>query len=68
MARSKKIYYLLANLSIIYQQLVCSSDTHIYNTLCSSNEKLEKYLYRTKTYGKNVITVSAIESWINSQN
>ena len=34
----------------------------------SSNDKLQGYSYRTNTYGKNLITISAIESWNNSQN
>ena len=45
-----------------------SSDTHKYNTTWSSNDKLQKYSYRTNTYGKNSIIISAIESWNNSQN
>ena len=47
---------------------VFSSDTHKYNTSWSSNDRLQKYSYRTKTYGKNSITISAFESWNNSQN
>ena len=34
----------------------------------SSNDKLQKYSCKTNTNSKNVITVSAIESWNNSQN
>ena len=34
----------------------------------SSNDKLQKYSCKTNTNSKNVITVSAIELWNNSQN
>ena len=46
-------------------RFVFSSDAHKYNTSWSSNDKLQKYSYRTKTYGRNSITISAIESWNN---
>ena len=67
------MHYLLANLSIIFYLfssiiVFFPSETHIYNTLWSSNDKLQKYLCRTNTYGKSSITVSAIESWNNNQN
>ena len=45
-----------------------SSDTHKYNISWSSNDKLQKYSYRTNTYGKNSIIISATESCNNSQN
>ena len=63
---SKSINNLLPSLFNIW--LVFSSDKHKYNTSWSSNEKLQNYSYRTNTYGKNSITISAIESWNNSQN
>ena len=63
---SKSINNLLP--SLFNNWFVFSSDTHKYNTSWSSNDKLQKYSYRTNTYGKNSITISAIESWNNSQN
>ena len=63
---SKSINNLL--LSLFNNWFVFSSDTHKYNTSWSSNDKLQKYSYRTNTYGKNSIIISAIESWNNSQN
>ena len=47
---------------------VFSSDTPKYNTSWSCYDKLQKYSCRTNTYGKNSITISAVESWNNSQN
>ena len=63
---SKSINKLLP--SLFNNWFVFSSDTHKYNTSLSSNDKLQKYSYRTNTYGKNSIIISAIESWNNSQN
>ena len=63
---SKSINNIL--LSLFDYWFVFSSDTHKYNTSWSSNDKLQKYSYRTNPYGKNLIIVSAIESWNNSQN
>ena len=63
---SKSINNLLP--SLFNNWFVFSSDTHKYNTSWSSNDKLQKYSYRTNTYGKNSIIISAIESWNNSQN
>ena len=63
---SKSINNLLP--SLFNNWFVFSSDTHKYNTSWSSNDKLQKYSYRTNTYGKNLIIISAIESWNNSQN
>ena len=48
--------------------LFFSSDTHKYNTSWSSNDKLQKYSYRTNSYGKKLIIISATESWNNSRN
>ena len=47
---------------------VFSSDTRKYSTSWSFNDKLKKYSCRTNSYGKNSITISAIESQNNSQN
>ena len=63
---SKSINNLLP--SLFNNWFAFSSDTHKYNTSCSSNDKLQKYSYSTNTYGKNPIIISAIESWNNSQN
>ena len=63
---SKSINNLLP--SLFNNWFVFSSDTHKYNTSWSSDDKLQKYSYRTNTYGKNSIIISAIESWNNSQN
>ena len=57
---SKSINNLLP--SLFNNSFVFSSVTHNYNTLWFSNDKFQKYLYRTNTYGKNSITVSAIQS------
>ena len=54
--------------SLFSNWFVFSSGTHKYNTSWSSNDKLQKYSYRTNTYDKNLITITAIESWNNSQN
>ena len=63
---SKSINNLLP--SLFNNWFVFSSDTLEYNTSWSSDDKLQKYSYRTNTYGKNLIIISAIESWNNSQN
>ena len=63
---SKSINNLLP--SLFNNWFVFSSDTHKYNTSWSSDDKLQKYSYRTNTYGKNSIIISVIESWNNSQN
>ena len=54
--------------SLFNNCFVLSSHTHKYNTSWSSNDKLQKYSYRTNTCGNNLIIISAIESWNNSQN
>ena len=54
--------------SLFNNRFAFSSDTHKYNTSWSSDDKLQKYSYRTNTYGKNLIIISATESWNNSQN
>ena len=48
---SKSINNLLP--SLFNNWFVFSSDTHKYNTSWSSDDKLQKYSYRTNTYGKN---------------
>ena len=63
---SKSINNLLP--SFFNNWFVFSSDTQKYNTSWSSNDKLQKYSYRTNTYGKNSIIIGAIESWNSSQN
>ena len=60
---SKSINNLLP--SLFNNWFVFSSDTHKYNTSWSSDDKLQKYSYRTNTYGKNSIIISEIESWNN---
>ena len=63
---SKSINNLLP--SLFNNWFVFSSDTHrgkSSDTSWSSNDKLQKYSYRTNTYGKNSIIISAIN---NSQN
>ena len=55
---SKSINKLLS--SLFNNRFVFCSDTHKYNTSWSSNDKLQKYSYRTNTYCKNSIIVSAI--------
>ena len=54
----KKVKYSLKKIKNLY----------LYNTSWSPNDKIQKYSYRTNTYGKNSIIISAIESWNNSQN
>ena len=54
--------------SLFNNWFVFSSEIHKYNTSWSSNDKRQIYSYGTNAYGKNSITVSAIESWNNSQN
>ena len=63
---SKSINNLLP--SLFNNWFVFSSDIHRYNTSWSSDDKLQKYSYRTNTYRKNSIIISTIESWNNSQN
>ena len=62
---SKSINNLLP--SLFKNWFVFSFDTRKYNTSWSSNNKLQKYSYRTNTYGKNSIIIISIESWNNSQ-
>ena len=62
---SKSVNNLLP--SLFNNWFAFSSDTHKYNTSWSSNDKPQKYSYRTNTFGKNSIIISAIETWNNSQ-
>ena len=48
---SKSINNLIS--SLFNSWFVFSSDTYEYNTSRSSNDELQKYSYRTNTYGKN---------------
>ena len=43
--------------SLFNNCFIFSSDTHNYNTSWSSNDKSQKYSYRTNTYGKKSISL-----------
>ena len=43
--------------------IFCSSDVHNYQTVSSTVDKIFKPSYRTDSYGKNSITIGAINSW-----
>ena len=43
------------------------SDVHNYHTVASTTDKLFKPSYRTDSYGKNSITLRAIDSWNKTQ-
>ena len=43
------------------------SDVHNYQTVSSIADKIFKPSYRTDSYGKNQITIGAINSWNNTQ-
>ena len=43
------------------------SDVHNYQTVSSTVNKISKPSYRTDSYGKNSITVGAIDSWNKTQ-
>ena len=43
------------------------SDVHNYQTVSSTADKIFKLSYRTDSYGKNSITIGAINSWNNTQ-
>ena len=45
-----------------------NSEIHNYNTVSLSTDKLYKPLYRTDSYGKNSISISAINCWNKTQN
>ena len=63
---SKSINNLLP--SLFNNWFLFSSDQHNYETSWSSLDNLHKPSYKTNTYGKNSIVVSAINAWNNSQN
>ena len=62
---SKSINNLLP--SLFNNWFLFSSDQHNYETSWSSLDNLHKPSYKTNTYGKNSIVVSAINAWNNSQ-
>ena len=62
---SKSINNLLP--SLFNNWFLFSSDQHNYETSWSSLDNLHKSSYKTNTYGKNSIVVSAINAWNNSQ-
>ena len=43
------------------------SDVHNYQTVSSTVNKISKPSYRTDSYGKNSITIGAIDSWNKTQ-
>ena len=43
------------------------SDVHNYQTVSSTADKIFKPSYRTHSYGKNLITIGAINSWNKTQ-
>ena len=43
------------------------SDAHNYQTVSSTVNKISKPSYRTDSYGKNSITIGAIDSWNKTQ-
>ena len=44
------------------------SDTHKYDTVSSSADELFKPLYRTDSYGRNLVIIGAINCWDKIQN
>ena len=62
---SKSINNLLP--SLFNNWFLFSSDQHNYETSWSSLDNLHKPSYKTNTYGKNSIVISAINAWNNSQ-
>ena len=47
--------------------LTFCSNVHNYQTVSSTADKIFKPCYRTDSYGKNSITIAAINSWNNTQ-
>ena len=43
------------------------SDVHNYQTVSSTSDKIFKPSYRTDSYGKNSVTMAAINSWYKTQ-
>ena len=46
---------------------ISCSDVHNYQTVSSTVNKISKPSYRTDSYGKNSITIGAIDSWNKTQ-
>ena len=63
---SKSINNLL--LPIFKNWFIFCSEIHNYDTVSSSTDKWFKSSYRTDSYGKNSIIVSAINCWNETQN
>ena len=55
-------------LSIFKNQFIFCSEIHNYDAVSSSTGKLFKPSYRTASYGKNYIIVSANNCWNKTQN
>ena len=63
---SKSINNLLP--PIFKNWFIFCSEIHNYNTVSSSTDKLFKPMYRTDSYGKNSVIISAINCWNKTQN
>ena len=63
---SKSINNLLQ--PILNNWFIFCSEIHNYNTVPLSNDKLFKRSYRTDSYGKNSVIISAINYWNKTQN
>ena len=63
---SKSINNLLQQ--ILNNWFIFCSEIYDYNTVPSSNDKLFKPSYRTDSYGKNSVIISAINYWNETQN
>ena len=66
MVISKSINNLLP--PIFKNWFIFCSDTHNYDTVSSSADKLFMPSYRTDSYGKNAVITGAINYWNKSQN
>ena len=53
--------------SIFDNWFTLCSDVHNYNTAASSTGKLFKTSFRTILYGKNYVTLSAVNAWNKTQ-
>ena len=57
------------NLPPIFRNwFIFCSEIHNYNTVSLSNDNLFKTSYRTDSYGKNSVIISAINCWNKTQN
>ena len=57
------------NLPPIFKNwFIFCSEIHSYNTVSSAIDKLFKPSYRTDSYGKNSVIISAINCWNKTQN